>query len=81
MKLEETEKLKQQYVNNTHTRTSHINNTQDSDNELAEKVTQILNIYEKNPNLKTNLHSKNSVTIVAGRDIVLLIVDKNSKTL
>ena len=81
MKLEETEKLKQQYVNNTHTRTSYINNTQDSDNELAEKVTQILNIYEKNPNLKANLHSKNSVTIVAGRDIVLLIVDKNSKTL
>ena len=27
-----------------------MNNIQDSDTELAEKITQILNIYEKNPN-------------------------------
>ena len=52
MKLEETENSKLQYVNNIHTTTSKINDIHDSDTELAEKITQILNIYEKNPNFK-----------------------------
>ena len=31
---------------------SHINNINDSDTDLSEKITKILNIYEKNPNRK-----------------------------
>ena len=50
MKLEETENLKFQYVRNIQTTTSQINNINDSDTELSEKITEILNIYEKNPN-------------------------------
>ena len=52
MKLEETENLKLQYLNNIQTNTSQINNIHDSDTQLAEKITQILNIYEKNPNFR-----------------------------
>ena len=52
MKLEETENLKVQYVNIIETNTTHINNIQDSDVDLTEKITDILNIYEKNPNFK-----------------------------
>ena len=48
MKLEETENLKLQYVNNIQTTTSQINNINDSDTELSEKITDISNIYEKN---------------------------------
>ena len=50
MKLEETENLIQQYVNNIQTLTSQIINIHDSDTELDEKITQTINIYEKNPN-------------------------------
>ena len=52
MKLEEKENLKPQYVNIIETNTSHINNIQDSDVDLTEKITEVLNIYEKNPNFK-----------------------------
>ena len=52
MKLEETENLKLQYVNHIETKTTHINNIQKSDVDLSEKITEILNIYEKNPNWK-----------------------------
>ena len=52
MKLEETENLKLQYVNRIETNTTHINNIQESDTDLIEKITEILNIYEKNPNFK-----------------------------
>ena len=52
VKLEETENLKLQYVNRIETNTTHINNIQDSDVDLTEKITEILNIYEKNPNFK-----------------------------
>ena len=61
MKLEETENLKLQYDNNnlSKTTTSHVNNTNDSDTELSEKITEILNIYEKKIRiLKVNHHSK-----------------------
>ena len=50
MKLEETENFKLQYVNRIETNTTHINNIHDSDVDLTEKITEILNIYEKNPN-------------------------------
>ena len=52
MKLEETENLKLQYVNHIETKTTHINNIQEADRDLSEKITDILNIYEKNPNWK-----------------------------
>ena len=47
MRLEETENSKLQYVNNIHTTTSQKNIIHDSDTELVEKFTQILNIYRK----------------------------------
>ena len=53
MKLEETENLKLQYVNRIETNTTHINNIQESDTDLVEKITEILNIYEKHPNFKS----------------------------
>ena len=46
MKLEETENLKIQYVNNIQTITSQINNFNDSNTDLSKKITEILNIYE-----------------------------------
>ena len=52
IKVEETENLKVQYVNVIETNTTHINNIQNSDVELTEKINEILNIYEKNPNFK-----------------------------
>ena len=52
MKLEETENLKLQYVNRIETNTTHINNIQESDTDLVEKITEILNIYEKHPIFK-----------------------------
>ena len=55
IKLEKTENLKLQYVENFQTTTSHQNNFQDYDNELAETNTQILNIFEKKPNCKSKL--------------------------
>ena len=58
MKLEETENLKLQYVNIIETNTTHINNIQDSDVDLTEKITDILNIYEKNPNFKNKTSFK-----------------------
>ena len=52
MKHEETENLKLQNVNRVETITTQINNIHDSDVDLIEKITEILNIYEKNPNFK-----------------------------
>ena len=52
MKLEGTENLKLEYVNRIETNTPHINNIQGSDTDLIEKITEILNIYEKSPNFK-----------------------------
>ena len=52
MKLGETENLKLQYVNRIETNTTHMNNIQESDTVLIEKITEILNIYEKHPNFK-----------------------------
>ena len=52
MKVEETENLKLQYVIRIETNTTHINSIQDSDVDLTGKITEILNICEKNPNFK-----------------------------
>ena len=59
MKLEETESLKLQYVKRIETNTTLINNIQDSDVDLTEKITETLNIYEKNPNFKSKQSFKN----------------------
>ena len=79
MKLEETENLKLQYVNKIETTPTNINNIQESETDLVEKITEILNIYEKNPNFKGKHLSKNGVIIAADTDIVFPNVDKNSK--
>ena len=52
MKLEETENLKLQYVNNVQTTTTQINNIHKSDTDLSEKITKFLIIFEKNPKFK-----------------------------
>ena len=75
MKLEETENLKLQYVNRIETNTTHINNIQESDTDLVEKITEILNIYEKHPSFK----GKPSFKKWCNTDIVFLNVDKNNK--
>ena len=80
MKLEETENLKLLYVDNIQTTTLQINNIHNSDIDLSEKITQILNIYEKNPNFKGSHHSKNGVTFAEDTDIALLNADKNNET-
>ena len=50
--FEETEIFKLPDVNNIQTTTSQINITHDSDTDLSEKITEILNTYERNPNFK-----------------------------
>ena len=50
MKLEETQKSKLHTVSNIQTTTSHMNNIQEADNDLAKKPTQSLNINKKIPN-------------------------------
>ena len=59
MKLEETENVKLQYVNRIEKNTTHINNIQESDTNLIEKITEILNIYERNLNFKGKPSFKN----------------------
>ena len=52
MKLEESENPKLQYVNRIEANTTHINNIQDSDVDLTEKITENSKIIEKNPIFK-----------------------------
>ena len=79
MKLEETENLKVRYVGNIQTKTSQLSSIKDSDNELPEKITQILNIYEKIQTSKVNRLLKNGRSIVVDMDISLLNADKNNR--
>ena len=81
MKLEETENLKLQYVNRIETNTTHINNIQESDTDLIEKITEILNTYEKHPNFKGKSSFKNGVIIADDTDTVFPNVDKKNKTI
>ena len=53
MKLEETEILKLHYVNHIETNTTHVNNIQQPDIDLSEKITEILSIYKSNSNFKS----------------------------
>ena len=78
MKLEETKNLKLQYVNRIETNTTHINNIQGSDTDLIEKITEILNLYEENPNFKGGIIG---VIIADDTDTVLPNVKKNHKTI
>ena len=81
MKLEGTENLKLQYVNDNQTTTTQINFIHNSVIDLSEKISETLNIYEKTPNFKkVNHHSKNCVTIAKDTVIVLLNADKSNKT-
>ena len=80
MKLEETENLKLQYVNRIETNTTHINNIQESDTGLIEKITEKLNIYEKKIQiLMANHLSKNGVITADVTDTVFPNVEKNNK--
>ena len=72
-------KFKATIIENVQTTTSHLDKIHDFDNELAEKITEILNVYEKNPNFEGKPSFKNGVTIVADSDIALLNVDTNNK--
>ena len=81
MKLEETENLKLQYINRIETNTTNNNNIQESDTDLVEKITEILNIYENTQTLKANHLSKNGVIIADDTNIVFLNVDKNNRTI
>ena len=55
MKLEETENLKLQYVNNIQTTTTQIKIIHNSDTDLSKKLTEILNIYERTQNLRLTI--------------------------
>ena len=81
MKLEERENLKLQYVNRIETNTTHIDNVQESDTDLIEKITEILNIYKKHPNFKGKTSFKNGVIIADDTDTVFPNVNKNNKTI
>ena len=80
MKLTETENLKPQHTNNIQINTTQINKIHNSDKNLSEKITEILNIHKKNPNFKGKPSFKNGVTIAEDMDIALLNADKNNKT-
>ena len=81
MKLEETENIKLQYVNNNQTTITQINNMHNSDTDLSEKSTEILNIYEKNPIFKGKPSFKKRCNFAEDTDIALLNADKNNKTI
>ena len=57
-KLEKTENLKVQFVGNIQRKNSQLSMIQDSDIELPEKITQLLNIYKKKSNFKISHLSK-----------------------
>ena len=79
MKLEKTENLKLQYVNRIETNTTNINNIQESDTDLVEKITEILNIYEKHPNFKGKPSFKKGVIIADDTDIVYPNADRSNR--
>ena len=81
MKLEQTENLKLQYVNRIETNTTHINNVQESDTDLIEKITEILNIYEKHPNFKGKPSFKKWCKYCRRYGHRFPNVDKNIKTI
>ena len=81
MKLEETENLKLQFVNRIETNPTHINYIQESDIDLSEKITEILNIYEKNPKYKGKPSFKKWCKYCRKYGHAFPNVDKNNKTI
>ena len=81
MKLEDTENLKLENVNNIQITTSQINHIYDSNTELSEKITEILNIYGKNSNFKGKPSFKNGAIIAKDTDTALPNADENNKTI
>ena len=81
MKLEETENLQLQYVNNNQTTTTQINNIHNSDTDLSEKITEILNINENYPNLKGKPSFKKWCNYCRRYGHSIVNADKNSKTI
>ena len=79
IKLEETEILKLQKINNIQTTTSHKINIQDSDNNLVKKSPKSLKYMERTIISNENFHSKTCVTISAYTDIVLLNAHKTTR--
>ena len=79
MKLEGTENLKLQSVNNIQTNITQVNNIHNSDIDLSKKITEILIYTKKTQILKVNHHSKHGVTIAEDTDIALVNADKNNK--
>ena len=80
MKLEETENLKLQYVNYIQATDTQIKNIHNSDIDLSNKITKILNKYEKkNIILKVNYPSKNGVTIVEDTDTAVTNATKRAR--
>ena len=79
MKLEETENLKLQYVYRIETKTTHLNNIQGSDVDLTEKITEILKIYEKNPDFQRQTIFEKWCKFCEDTDTALPNVDKNNK--
>ena len=66
-------------MNNIQTTTSQINNINDSDTELPEKITKTLNIYEKNPNFKSKPSFKKRCYFCRRYDTALPNANKNNK--
>ena len=68
-------------MNNSQTTTTQIKFIHNSDIDLSEKITEILNIYDENPNFKGKpSFKKNGVTIAKDADIALLNADKSNKS-
>ena len=59
----------------------HIYNNQESDTDLIEKITEILNIYERHPDFEGKPSFKNGAIIADDTDTVFPNVDKNNKTI
>ena len=79
IKLSETKILRKQYVLLIQTALLHINNKQVSENEQAEKITQIAIIYDRNPDFKEKRCRKSEVVYIYDTDKSLSNVDKNTK--
>ena len=81
MKLVETENLKLQYVNNIQTTTPRVNNIHDSDTELSEKITKVLNICEKDPKFTGKPSFKKWCNFAEDMDTALSKAEKNNSTI
>ena len=79
MKLEERENINKQHFNLFYTTTVLINNNHYSENEIAEKITQKINMYEKDPDIKGKPAFKNGVIFDVDTHIARSNADKSIK--